>query len=217
MAQEPTNPPVTDWGVLHRVLQDDEEHHLLRLVITGVPEHAGREEIREALEKAGRTYGEGPYLWGNYRLLPRSQWPRDLGSEPENEQVESLTFGDLLDEANGEKRVTLRLPIGLHAALVKAAEGRSFNQFCVNTLYAAMHMAREGTLEVMPEGWGFLRKTVGEPYNQDVYVSRTLIERFRLKPGDTVRGEVRPPRDREKYYGLLHVQSVNGQEPGSAS
>jgi hypothetical protein len=217
MPQEPARQPVTDWGVLHRVLQDDEEHHLLRLLIIGVPKPAGREEIKEALEKAGRTYGEGPYLWGNYRLLPRDHWPPDLGSGPEAEAAESLTFSDLLDEANGEKRVTLRLPVGLHAALVKAAEGRSFNQFCVNTLYAAIHMVREGTLETMPEGWGFLRNTVGEPYNQDVYVSRTQIERFHLQPGDTVRGEVRPPRDSEKYYGLLQVQRVNGQEPGSAS
>jgi Rho termination factor, RNA-binding domain len=214
MAQESTRQP-TDWGVLHRVLQEDEEHHLLRLLIIGIPEQVGREELKEALEKAGRSYGEGPYRWGNYRLLPRSQWPPELAGGPEGEPLESLTYSDLLDEANGEKRVTLRLPIGLHAALVKASEGRSFNQFCVNTLYAAIHMMREGTLELMPEGWGFLRNTVGEPYSQDVYVSRAQIERFRLQPGDRVRGEVRPPRDGEKYYGLLHVKSVNGQPASS--
>jgi transcription termination factor Rho len=72
-------------------------------------------------------------------------------------------------------------------------------------------MVREGRLEVLPEGWGFLRHTVGEPYDQDVYVSQRQIQRFGLKSGDTVRGEVRPPRDAEKYYDMLVVKSINGQ------
>jgi hypothetical protein len=206
---------VTDWGVLHRVVQDDDEHHLLCLVITSVPEKVGKQELQEALEKAGRVYGESSYPWGNHRVLPRQRWPQDWDVEHENQQVATLRFSDLLDEASGEKRVTLRLPIGLHAALVKASEGRSFNQFCVDTLSTALHMVCEGTLEVMPEGWGFLRHTVGEPYAQNVYVSRALIQRLRLKPGDVVRGEVRPPRGAEKYHGLLQVKSINGQSPAS--
>jgi len=215
MPRDSDGPPSTDWGIFHRVLQEEEEHHLLRLVLTGVPEGIGREALKEALEKAGRTYGEGPYLWGNHKLLPREQWLPDAGVTGQLEPVETQSFRDLVDEANGEKRVTLRLPIGLHAALVKAAEGRSFNQFCVDTLHAALYTAREGNLEVVPEGWGFLRDTVSEPSNQDVYVSRSLIARFGLKSGDRVRGEVRPPRGSEMYYGLLRVKSINGQTPAA--
>src|SRR3954454_23900521 len=195
MSAHQTNLSGTRWGVFHRVLQEETEHHVLKLVIADVPDAVEKEALKEALEKAGRTYGEGPYLWGNYRLLPRAEWSEEAAPDPAGEPMETVTYADLLDEANGEKRVTLRLPIGLHAALVKAADGRAFNQFCVNTLYAALHRVREGPLEVLPEGWGFLRHTVGEPHDQDVYVSQAQIRRFGLKSGDTVRGEVRPPRD----------------------
>ena len=166
--------------------------------------------LKEALEEAGRSYGEGPYLWGNYRLLPRSEWPEAPAPDPAGgENMETVAYADLLDEANGERGVTLRLPVGLHAALVKAAEDRSFNQFCVNTLYAALHMVSEGPLEVLPEGLGFMRQTVGEPYDEDVYVSQTQIRCFGLQSGDIVRGEVRPPRDAEKYYGFALRQRAS--------
>ena len=75
-------------------------------------------------------------------------------------------------------------------------------------------MIDEGTLEVVPEGWGFLRHTVGQPDERDAYISRSQIQHFGLKPGDVVRGEVRPPRveNGERHYGLWKIESVNGQE-----
>jgi transcription termination factor Rho len=74
-------------------------------------------------------------------------------------------------------------------------------------------MTGEGTLDVMPEGWGFLRQAPGEPRDQDPYVSPAQIQHFRLNPGDVIRGEVRPPRvpEGERYYGLSNIETINGQ------
>jgi len=67
-----------------------------------------------------------------------------------------------------------------------------------------------GILEVLNDGWGFLRRDNYQPSNQDIYVSQSQIKRFGLKPGDTVFGQVRPPKEGEKYQGMLRVESVNG-------
>ena len=71
----------------------------------------------------------------------------------------------------------------------------------------------QGTLEILPDGWGFLRHGNFTPAASDVYVSQSQIKRFGLKTGDTVSGQVRPPKDSEKYYSLLRVQAVNNQNP----
>ena len=75
-------------------------------------------------------------------------------------------------------------------------------------------MTDEGSLEILPEGWGFLRRAAGERSDRDAYVSQSQIRHFHLKSGDVVRGEVRPPRvqEGEKYYGLVKIASINGQE-----
>lgn len=72
----------------------------------------------------------------------------------------------------------------------------------------------QGILEILPDGWGFLRrnKNFGTD-NEDIYVSQSQIKRFGLKTGDTVSGQVRPPKDSEKYFGLLRVEEVNGADP----
>lgn len=73
----------------------------------------------------------------------------------------------------------------------------------------------EGVLEMMPDGYGFLRSS---DYNylsspDDVYVSPSQIKLFGLKTGDTVYGTVRPPKEGEKYFALLKVESINGKTP----
>lgn len=74
----------------------------------------------------------------------------------------------------------------------------------------------QGVLEILPDGWGFLRHNNFAPSSMDVYVSQSQIKRFGLKTGDTVSGEVRPPKDSEKYYSLLRVKAVNGTDPDAA-
>ena len=73
----------------------------------------------------------------------------------------------------------------------------------------------EGVLEMMPDGYGFLRSS---DYNylsspDDIYVSQSQIKLFGLKTGDTVRGNVRPPKEGEKYFPLIRVSKINGLNP----
>lgn len=68
---------------------------------------------------------------------------------------------------------------------------------------------KQGILEILNDGWGFLRRPNYIPSNEDVYVSQSQVKKFNLKPGDTVFGLVRPPKEGEKYHGMLRVESVN--------
>jgi len=75
---------------------------------------------------------------------------------------------------------------------------------------------RGGVLEIIEDGIGFLRSDHYLPGPDDIYVSQTQIKRFDLRTGDMVIGQVRPPKDTEKYYGLLRVEAVNGLDPEQA-
>ncbi len=75
------------------------------------------------------------------------------------------------------------------------------------------HELRGGILEITDDGIGFLRTDHYLPGPNDIYVSQTQIRRFGLRTGDMVIGQVRPPKDSEKYYGLLRVEAVNGLDP----
>ncbi len=72
---------------------------------------------------------------------------------------------------------------------------------------------RGGVLDIVNEGMGFLRSDHYLPGPNDIYVSQSQIRRFSLRTGDMVIGQVRPPKDTEKYYGLLRVESINGMDP----
>ncbi|MDN5332283.1 MAG: transcription termination factor Rho [Tepidanaerobacteraceae bacterium] len=74
----------------------------------------------------------------------------------------------------------------------------------------------EGVLEVMPDGYGFLRIENYLPSDEDIYVSPSQIRRFHLRTGDLVRGRIRPPKEGEKYRALLQVHEVNGLDPEHA-
>src|SRR5699024_5036375 len=76
-------------------------------------------------------------------------------------------------------------------------------------------LIQEGTLEILPDGYGFLR-SVNYDYKaspDDIYVSPSQIKRFRLKQGDCVIGIIRPPKIGERYFALLRVDGVNGRIP----
>lgn len=75
----------------------------------------------------------------------------------------------------------------------------------------------DGVLEIIPsEGFGFLRPINYSPSAEDIYISASQIRRFDLRNGDKVSGKVRPPKENERYYGLLHVDAVNGENPETA-
>src|SRR5512138_1047063 len=71
---------------------------------------------------------------------------------------------------------------------------------------------RGGILEIMSEGIGFLRATNYRISDQDVYVSQAQLRKYDLRAGDLVIGQVRPPRESERHFGLLKVESINGLE-----
>jgi len=71
----------------------------------------------------------------------------------------------------------------------------------------------KGILEITTEGYGFLRQESLLPSANDVYVSQSQIRRFGLRTGDLVAGQGRPPKEGEKYYGLVRVEAVNGTDP----
>ena len=68
----------------------------------------------------------------------------------------------------------------------------------------------KGILEMVNDGWGFLRRDNYQPTPQDIYVSQTQVKKHALKQGDTIYGLVRTPKEGEKYRGLLRVESNNG-------
>lgn len=76
-------------------------------------------------------------------------------------------------------------------------------------------VSSEGVLEIMPDGYGFLRSSDYNYLNSpdDIYVSQSQIKLFGLKTGDTVRGTIRPPKEGEKYFPLIKVEKINGREP----
>ncbi len=73
----------------------------------------------------------------------------------------------------------------------------------------------QGILEILPDGFGFLRVEGYSPGPEDIYVSASQIRRFNLRTGDLVSGQVRPPKDNERYFALLKVQAVNFVDPDS--
>ncbi len=75
----------------------------------------------------------------------------------------------------------------------------------------------EGILEIMPDGYGFLRRVNYLPHENDIYISASQIRRFSLRTGDLISGKVRPPKESERYYALLHVEAVNNQDPEKAA
>ena len=76
-------------------------------------------------------------------------------------------------------------------------------------------MFGEGTLEILPDGFGFLRSPDYHylPCPDDIYVSPSQIRRFGLKKGATVAGQIRPPKENERYFALLRVEAINNEDP----
>ncbi|MHB8840777.1 MAG: transcription termination factor Rho [Candidatus Aquicultor sp.] len=77
-------------------------------------------------------------------------------------------------------------------------------------------LVKKGILDILGEGYGFLRTQGYLPSEGDIYVSLSQIRRFSLRRGDEVEGQVRPPKDTEKYNALLRIEGVNGSDPESA-
>tara|TARA_B100000945_G_C20425552_1_gene620331 strand:- start:1316 stop:2611 length:1296 start_codon:yes stop_codon:yes gene_type:complete len=88
----------------------------------------------------------------------------------------------------------------------------------VNTIYSEYAKKNgsdktSGMLSILNDGYGFIRQNGLHPSSTDVYVSQSQIRKFQLKTGDIVTGKTRPPKDGERYWGLIKVESVNDMDP----
>jgi transcription termination factor Rho len=121
-------------------------------------------------------------------------------------KLESITLSELRDMARdqGISGISRLKKQDLILRLLQAQAEESGHDF------------RGGVLDTVDEGIGFLRAEQYMPGPNDIYVSQSQIRRFGLRRGDMVAGQVRPPKDNEKYYGLLKVEAVNGLDPETA-
>jgi transcription termination factor Rho len=132
--------------------------------------------------------------------LPRPDLQSDLENLPETDYnyFDQMAPADLLKAA---KAADLS-PNLLRNELIEQLLARANED--QGAIYA------RGVLEILNDGWGFLRRENYVPSPDDVYVSQSQIKRFWLRPGDMVFGQVRLPKEGEKYKGMLRVESVNG-------
>ncbi|HHV78817.1 MAG TPA: transcription termination factor Rho [Firmicutes bacterium] len=130
---------------------------------------------------------------------------------PSTEEQNQLTFSQLEQKTLSElQRIARELNLTGYSTLRKRE--LIFEILKARTEQGGLIFA-EGVLEIMQEGFGFLRPNFYLPSKEDIYVSPSQIRRFDLRTGDLITGQVRPPKENEKYYGLLRVEAVNGQDP----
>jgi len=124
-------------------------------------------------------------------------------------ELQRLTMKELLDLARSEK-LTDYTGLKKQDLIFKILKERTK----MNGL-----MFGEGTLEILPDGFGFLRSPDYHylPCPDDIYVSPSQIRRFGLRNGATVAGQIRPPKENERYFALLRVEAINGQDPNLLS
>ena len=118
-----------------------------------------------------------------------------------------------------------KTPLNSLRQIAKDLDVKGFNRLKKEDLILKIQQAeaereglemRGGILEIMSEGIGFLRSGHYQPGPYDIYVSQSQIRRHGLRNGDLVIGHVRPPRESERHYGLLKVETVNGIDPDDA-
>ncbi len=125
----------------------------------------------------------------------------------ETTKLKSLTVKEL---SNLAKKMNLQDYVGLKKQdlikLILEAEAQKEEK-----IYAT------GCLEILPDGYGFLRSSECSylPGPDDIYVSHSQIKRFRLRTGNIIAGQIRPPKEKERFFALLRVDTINGNEPNN--
>ncbi len=124
-------------------------------------------------------------------------------------ELQKLSMGELIEEARKEN-VTEVAGIKKQDLIFKILKER----VKMNGL-----MYGEGTLEILPDGFGFLRSPDYHYLScpDDIYVSPSQIRRFGLRTGATVSGQIRPPKENERYFALLRVEAINYEDPNALS
>jgi transcription termination factor Rho len=136
---------------------------------------------------------------------PREQYDRIKQSEIHIAELQKMSMAQLIDEARREN--------------VAEVAGMKKQDLIFRILKERVKMNGlmygEGTLEILPDGFGFLRSPDYHYLScpDDIYVSPSQIRRFGLKTGSTVSGQIRPPKENERYFALLRVEAINFQDP----
>jgi transcription termination factor Rho len=166
---------------------------------------SGENENHDGAQQGG---GRFPQRENHAARPPRPERPERRPSGPhlnvaelEQKTVEELNEMARTLEVQGYSR--MRRP-DLISKLLQAQTERDGNIF------------GDGVLEINEDGFGFLRGPRLLPSHDDIYVSQSQIRRFGLRTGDRISGQVRPPKDNEKFFSLLRVEAVNGVDPETA-
>ncbi len=166
--------------------------------------------------------GGGEYYQHRYDHLPSDE---ELEREAEEFEKIAAKVGPLTDEHKLTIGQLQRMEIDDIFKVAEEEGLEDFHQVPKQDLIFKILKARatrlgimfgEGTLEIMSDGFGFLRSPEQSylPGPDDIYVSPSQIRRFGLRRGMTVRGAIRPPKESERYFALLRVEQVNGRDPG---
>ena len=207
MAQEKTSPD-GDKPKRKRIIKGDAKEES-----QDSPKEEAKEEPAIVKPKKAETEKKAPV---------KKQKP-EMVEEDEDEDLQPITneqttipaaIAQMLQEEDIQQP-----EVDIDAPNTQTKEVRSFqhqrsNQPAFNIEFDGIVLG-EGVLEMMPDGYGFLRSS---DYNylsspDDIYVSPSQIKLFGLKTGDTVYGSVRPPKEGEKYFALLKVETINGKSP----
>jgi transcription termination factor Rho len=149
---------------------------------------------------------------------PSQPAPQNGGEapRPQNKPAQTLNINDLKD-LSIQKLTQIAKDLNVAGATGMRKQDLIFQILKAQTELSGF-MFSEGVLEVLPDGFGFLR---APDYNylpgpDDIYVSPSQIRKFDLQTGDTVSGQVRPPKDGERYFALIKVEAVNFEAPDQA-
>jgi len=173
---------------------------------------------RDAASTAQRNDRGGGDAAGRRRRRSRNgrpprDWEHDDEQQPATDpDVPAVSISEL-DQLSREELIDF----ATQTFEIDNAGGMPRNELIYRTLQRQAQrngiINSSGTINIVDDGFGFLRGESLRPGPNDVYVSQSQIRRFGVRSGDYVTGEVRQPKDSEKYYGLLRVEAVNGLDP----
>lgn len=176
----------------------------------------------------GQRSGESSSTATLRRPVRRGDLPSDAELEVEARQLAALESGEATLESEGGGQSALnvsrlqRMKIDDLEEVARAEGLEDIEDFEKQELILKILKARmakrglmigEGVLEVLPDGFGFLRSPAYSylPCPDDIYVSPSQVRRFGLRPGVIVQGTIRPPKESERYFALLRVETINGR------
>jgi transcription termination factor Rho len=142
---------------------------------------------------------------------PRKRGRRGGGGAPVEQQAPKVTRTDLEPKTVAELKA-MATELGIDIKPLKKKD-ELIEAVLEAKVKAEGFIDIVGILDILPEGYGFIRTSGYLPGDRDVYCSMTQVRRYSLRRGDMVRGQVRPPKEAEKYSALLSVQSINGKSP----